>query len=155
MSDAGVGPALTVQTVLVPVDGSDESTRAARYAIAIADRYDASLEVVYVLGEEVVRAIERDRLDEETVAADLQAYLDDLRSLADDVDVPMESMSAYGFSPTRKTRHPGSVVLDCAEDVDADFLVIPRESQGEGVEDVLAKTAEYVLLYASQPVLSV
>ena len=48
----------TVETVLVPVDGSEDSTRAAEYAVAIADRYDATLEVLYILGEDVVRAID-------------------------------------------------------------------------------------------------
>jgi len=40
-------------------------------------------------------------------------------------------------------------------DVDADFLVVPREPMSGDTGDVLEKAAEYVLLYASQPVLSV
>jgi hypothetical protein len=55
----------------------------------------------------------------------------------------------------RKLTHPGSVILDAADQIGADFLVIPRESAREESADVLEKAAEYVLLYASQPVLSV
>ena len=40
-------------------------------------------------------------------------------------------------------------------DVDADFLVVPREPVTGDREAVLEKAAEYVLSYASQPVLSV
>lgn len=144
-----------VETVLVPVDGTDDATTAAEYAVAIADMYDAALQIVYVLGEQVVRAIESGTVEEETLAEDHQTYLGDLRAMASAQGVAVDTMTAYGFSTTRKTRHPGSVVLDCADDVDADFLVIPREPQGDDDPDVLAKTAEYVLLYASQPVLSV
>jgi hypothetical protein len=60
---------------------------------------------------------------------------------------------AHGFSTTQLSRHPGSVVLDTTEELGADFVVVPREPVSG--DDVLAKTAEYVLLYASQPVLSV
>lgn len=144
----------TVETVLVPVDGSEESTRAVEYAVAIADRYDAALEVLYVLGEEVVRAIERERIDGDAVAEDNRAYLKTVEGMTTEQGVPVSTMIAYGFSVQRKLQHPGSVVLDVAEELDADFLVIPREPQTDE-PDVLEKAAEYTLLYASQPVLSV
>ena len=67
----------------------------------------------------------------------------------------LDATVAYGFSKTKKSQHPGSVVLDTADEIGADFLVIPREDQHEDEQDTLAKAAEYVLLYASQPVLSV
>jgi|GEM_PF-80172 nucleotide-binding universal stress UspA family protein len=144
----------TVETVLVPVDGSEDSTRAAEYAVAIADRYDATLEVLYILGEDVVRAIEEEQLEDTSIAEDNRAYLERVESMAAEHNVPVSTMVAYGFSTQRKTQHPGSVVLDVAEETDADFLVIPRESQTDE-PDVLEKAAEYTLLYASQPVLSV
>ncbi|MFC7114304.1 universal stress protein [Natronoarchaeum sp. GCM10025703] len=144
----------TVETVLVPVDGSEDSTRAVEYAVAIADRYDASLEALYILGEDVVRAIEEEQLEDTSIAADNRAYLETVEAKAAEHDVPVSTMIAYGFSTQRKTQHPGSVVLDVAEETNADFLVIPRESQTDE-PDVLEKAAEYTLLYASQPVLSV
>lgn len=145
---------LTVETVLVPVDGSDESVTAIEYAVAIAETYGASVHVVHVLGEEVVRAIETDTVDREAIAADTRAFADAATEIAEGTGVEVASSSAYGFSTTQKTRHPGSAVLDCAEEVDADFLVIPREPATDGPGDVLERAAEYVLLYASQPVLS-
>ena len=149
------GPPVEVRQVLVPVDGSDESTQAGEYAVAIADRYDADVHAVYVLGEEAVRGIETGALDREAVAADARSFLDEIEALADEHGVAATSSTAYGFSTTRKTQHPGSVVLDTAEEVDADFLVVPREPLTGEPGEVLEKAAEYVLLYASQPVLSV
>ncbi|WP_348606729.1 universal stress protein [Halobaculum rarum] len=146
---------LTVERVLVPVDGSDESLTAVEYAVAVAKRYDAQVHAVYVLGEEVVRAIEEEVIDQSEVAEDTEAFTDTVRDLAHAEDVEVSSSIAYGFSTKRKTTHPGSVILDTAEDIDADFIVIPREPLTGEPGEVLEKAAEYVLLYASQPVLSV
>lgn len=146
---------LTVERVLVPVDGSDESLVAVEYAVTVAERYDAQVHAVYVLGEEVVRAIEEDAVDQSEVAEDTEAFTDTVRDIAEAEGVPVSSSIAYGFSTRRKTTHPGSVILDTAEDVDADFIVIPREPLTGEPGEVLEKAAEYVLLYASQPVLSV
>lgn len=145
---------LTVETVLVPVDGSDESVTAIEYAVAIAEKYGASIHVVYVLGEEIVRGIETDTLDREAVASEAESFVETATEIADEAGVAVTSSTAYGFSTTQKSRHPGSAVLDCADEADADFLVIPREPATDGPGDVLERAAEYVLLYASQPVLS-
>ena len=145
---------LAVDLVLVPVDTSEESTDAVAYAAAIAAEYDAALHVVHVLGETVVRAIETGDVDDDRVAADGEAIVEAARGVAADAGVPVSTSVAYGFSTTIKIKHPGSVVLDTAEDVSADFLVVPREPAAGG-DGVLSKAAEYVLLYASQPVLSV
>jgi nucleotide-binding universal stress UspA family protein len=145
---------LAIDTVLVPVDGSDESVTAVEYAVAIADEYDASVYAVYVVGQDVVRAVEEGAVDADDVSSDSQSFMDDVAPIAADRDVGLRHSTAYGFSTTRKTQHPGSVVLDTADEVEADFLVVPRESMSES-GDVLAKAAEYVLLYASQPLLSV
>ncbi len=142
-------------TVLVPVDGSDESSRAVEYAVAIAGRYDASVHVMYVLGEAATRAIDAGVVADADVAAESDSVLEGAERLAADHGVPVTHSTAFGFSATRKLTHPGSVILDAADQMAADFLVIPRESGREESADVLEKAAEYVLLYASQPVLSV
>ncbi|WP_396611381.1 universal stress protein [Haloferax sp. S1W] len=146
---------LSIDLVLVPVDQSEEATRAAEYAVAIAAEYDAAVHAVHVLGEDVVRAIERGAVDEDAVFKESRAVTDTVSGIADNADVPVSTSVAYGFSPTSKLLHPGSVVLDTAEELDSDFIVVPREPISGDPGEVLAKAAEYVLLYASQPVLSV
>ncbi|WP_259518726.1 universal stress protein [Halanaeroarchaeum sp. HSR-CO] len=145
---------LAVDTVLVPVDGSEAAADAAEYAVAIAERYDADLHVLYVLGETVARGMEAGDIDRTDVADESQLFVEDVAAMAED-PTRVESSMAYGFSTVRKTRHPGSVVLDTAEELSVDFIVIPRESLAGEHGDALEKAAEYVLLYASQPVLSV
>jgi nucleotide-binding universal stress UspA family protein len=146
---------LEVDLVVVPIDGSEESQTAVEYAVAIADKYGAAVHALYVLGETTVRAIERGAIDEDAVAADTEAFSDVVAGIAADTGVELTNSVAAGFSTDIKTLHPGSVVLDTAEDLDADFIVIPREPATDAKSDVLEKAAEYVLLYASQPVLSV
>lgn len=146
---------LDIELVLVPVDGSEESTTAVEYAVAIAAEYGASVHAVYVMGEDVVRAIENDVVDESEVAAEGEAFIETAADIGAERDVEITHSTAYGFSTKVKTRHPGSVVLDTADDLDADFVVVPREPITTDTSDVLEKAAEYVLLYASQPVLSV
>jgi nucleotide-binding universal stress UspA family protein len=146
---------LEIDLVLVPVDGSEEARRAVSCAVEIAAEYDAAVHVVYVLGEQVVRAIETGTVDDEEVAADSEAFGEEVAEMATERGVELANSVAYGFSTRTKLRHPGSVVLDTAEHVDADFVVVPREPVSGDPDEVLEKAAEYVLLYASQPVLSV
>ncbi|WP_227352845.1 universal stress protein [Haladaptatus salinisoli] len=144
-----------VNTVLVPVDGSDESVRAIEYAVDVAERYEADVHALYVLGEGMSRAIETGTVDEDDVIDETESFIESARAVADDAGVVLRNSIAYGFSTRRKLQHPGSAVLDCADEIDADFLVIPREPLSGEPGEVLEKAAEYVLLYASQPVLSV
>jgi len=145
---------LSVDTVLVPVDGSEASTDAAEYAVAVAHAYGADVHVLYVLGESVTRGLETGDVGSEDVAADHATFLADLEELGAAQSVTVTASTVAGFSTTRKTQHPGSVILDVAADIEADFIVIPRETDLP-TPGVLEKAAEYVLLYASQPVLSV
>ncbi|WP_255170542.1 universal stress protein [Natrononativus amylolyticus] len=145
----------SVDTVLAPVDGSEESAVAAEYAVAVADRYDASVHVLFVLGRGVVEGMNAGTVDEDDVAENSRRFLEDATALAEAYDVPVSTAVSHGFSPHRKTRHPGSVVLDAADTAGADFIVIPREPMTDPTAEVLEKAAEYVLSYASQPVLSV
>jgi len=143
-----------VETVLAPVDGTEESAAAVEYAVAIADRYDATVHALYVLGRGVVRGLDAGTVDEDEVAETARVFLREIEEFGAERDVPVSTSTTQGFSPTIKTRHPGSVVLDSADAVDADFIVLPRESATDAPE-VLERAAEYVLAYASQPVLSV
>jgi nucleotide-binding universal stress UspA family protein len=146
---------LSPSLVLVPVDGSEESLSAVEYAAAIAAEYDAAVHALYVVSEDLARAIDAGTVDDETVAADTRTFLEAVAGILDEAGVPLSTSMAYGFSTRSLSTHPGSVVLDTADQIDADFVVVPREPVSGDPDEVLAKAAEYVLLYASQPVLSV
>lgn len=149
--------ALTVETVLVGVDGGEASMVAVEHAVAIASRYDAELAILFVLDGAEHRALEAGETDPADLSAAAQAFLSEAEAAAAEAAVPARTATAYGYSMHRKLVHPGSVVLDAADDLAADFIVLPRdpiESHGPGA-GTLTKAAEYALLYASQPILAV
>ncbi len=142
---------IAVDRVLIPVDGTEASMDAVEYAVAVADRYDAELVVLYLLAPDTRQAINNGTADPEAIASETNTFLDTVRSQAATASVPVRTTQASGFSTARKTHHPGNVVLEAVDQVGGDFIVLPREPG----EDVLGKAAGHVLAYADQPVLSV
>lgn len=143
-----------IELVLAPVDNSDAAEEAAEYAIAIAKQYEADLHLLYVLDERVARGLQTGDINAETIANEHRAFTGRIREKLGS-SIRLSHSSAAGFSANRLTQTPGSVVLDAAEELDADFLVVPRESPSDDPDEVLGKAALHVLEYASQPVLSV
>jgi nucleotide-binding universal stress UspA family protein len=144
---------MEIDTVLVPVDGTRAAMDAVEYAIAIAERYDACVHALYLLGENAAGAMNDGSVEAEAVADRGEQVMAGVRAAAG--IVPVDHSSACGFSVSRLSQHPGSVILDVAEMLDVDFIVVPREPVTGDMEAVIEKAAEYVLAYASQPVLSV
>jgi len=142
------------EQVLLPIDDEGASMTAVDHAASIADRYDAAVHALYVYGPERSRAIEAADADHAAIAEEVRAVLDGVGEACEDHSVRFSSSTAMGFSASRLTQHPGSVILDIAEEVDADLLVVPRKRDVEAPA-MLEKAAEYVVAYASQPVLSV
>ncbi|MFC7140312.1 universal stress protein [Halosimplex aquaticum] len=143
---------LDIEQVLVPVDATDQAERAVGYGLALAERYDAAVHVLHVIDEPVKRGIETGEVDAETVADEQVTFADETDELADDVAVTHSTV--VGFSRSRLRQHPGSAILDVAEELSVDFIVVPRE-HGIEPDETLGKSAQYVVEYASQPVLSV
>ncbi|PSQ47175.1 universal stress protein UspA [Halobacteriales archaeon SW_7_65_23] len=143
-----------IELVLAAVDSSDEAVDAAEYAIAIAERYDADLHLLHILDQRVMRGVEAGDVSAETVADQQRAVTGRVRERLPET-VALSHSGAVGFSPNRLGQTPGSVVLDAAEELEADFLVVPRVSASGTRDEVLGKAALHVLEYASQPVLSV
>jgi nucleotide-binding universal stress UspA family protein len=147
----GVTMGLDIETVLVPVDPSEKAEQALSYALALAERYGASVHALHVIDETVARGLETGDIEPDAVAEDHREFFD---AVAEDATVPVSHSTAVGFSSKRLSQHPGSVILDVAEELPADFIVVPRETTGDP-DEAIGKSAQYVLQYASQPVLSV
>ncbi|PSQ58435.1 MAG: universal stress protein UspA [Halobacteriales archaeon SW_9_67_25] len=145
---------MEIDLVLAPVDGSDAAESAAEYAVAIAERYGADLHLLHVLEEQVMRGLDTGDVTAKSVADQHRAFAADVRETLP-ADMRLSMSSAAGFSSGRLSQTPGSVVLDSAEELDADFLVVPRQGPSADPDVTLGKASLYVLEYASQPVLSV
>ena len=141
-----------VDRIIVAVDGSDRSLVAVDHAVAVARRYGGDLVVLYVLPRAEYEAMSVGDVPADAISAATRSVLDEACSLADEAGLTVTRATAYGFSPYRKLTHPGSVLLDVADDFEADLVVVPRDPDETAT---LAKAAMYVLEYASQPVLAV
>lgn len=144
---------MDIETVLVTVDGSEESLSAVEYTIGVADRYQAHVHALYVLDEEVIDALTDGEKDSSAIANEMETFFDEARDLVG--DRTFSYSTAYGYSRSQLSRHPGSVILDTADDINADFIIVPREPVSGEPGKVLGKAAQHVLSYAPQPVLSV
>jgi nucleotide-binding universal stress UspA family protein len=152
---AGVDPGMEAELVLAPVDGSDNAAAAFDYAVAVAERYDARVHALFVLGEELGRRMRDGDIADETVAETTTAAMGPIRDRLDATEVPSTHSSAYGYSTDRLTQHPGSVIVEVADQLGADFVVLPRAPVTGDPEAAIEKAAQYVIAHADQPVLSV
>lgn len=130
---------MEIDTVLVPTAETDTLSHVLAYASTIATQYDAEIHMLYVLDS-----------DEADTRALSQQLMDTARETIDGKR-PLSHSIIYGFSTEFLTHHPGSVVLDASNDIGADLIVIPRERS----PNALGQAADYVVQYASEPVLSV
>jgi len=147
---------MDIDLVLAAADNTQEASDATAYAAAIADRYDADLHLLHVTDQRIVRGLESGDLAADAVAKRQQWITARAReALPEDSETSLTESSAPGFSPDRLEQTPGTVILDVAENLDVDFLVVPRVRADGSTDQVLGKTATYVLEYAEQPVLSV
>jgi nucleotide-binding universal stress UspA family protein len=124
--------------LLVPVDGSETSFRALRFATELARRFEATLHVVHVTDAETDATdeiIERARgvLAEEGVVDDPEIAL----------DVGLE------FRPSRRV---GEAILDLVEERGYDHVVMGHHGAGVVERAILGSAAETVVRSDRVPV---
>ncbi len=105
--------------------------RAAEYAVAVAERYDADLHLLFVIDERLHQDIDSGDVSATAIAEEHQAFTESIRDRFRDAhDGVFETSSATAFS-RHDSATPGSVVLDVAEDLDADFIVVPARKEAK------------------------
>ncbi|RRJ27874.1 universal stress protein [Halocatena pleomorpha] len=133
---------MEIDTVLVPIAETDTVPQVIAPAVAIAEQYDAGIHMLYVLDHDATD-IDADALSQQLMEA--------TQTVIGEVAISLSHSIIYGFSTEHLTHHPGSVVLDASNDIGADFIVLPRDR----APNALGQAADYVVQYATAPVLSV
>ncbi|MFC7227464.1 universal stress protein [Salinirubellus salinus] len=135
------------ETILVAVDGSERAERAADLAVGLGAEHGATVHGVYVvdtglLGEPALSSAE---LSVDAVEDFGHEVLDDVASTAAERDVEFVTRVCHGI--------PKEEILDYAEEIDADLVVVGAFGNNPGHRT--GSVAEHVVKNAPRRVLKV
>ncbi|WP_129115525.1 universal stress protein [Halegenticoccus tardaugens] len=136
-------------TILVPIDGSDPSNRAAEHALELGVRFDAAVHVVNV--------VDTGRYGEPALSS-AELVIDELEDRGHDmVDTFADRVDAAGLEARGRVCHgdPAGEILALADEVDADLIVLGYQGHSHRLSGHLGSVAERVVHGAGRPVLTV
>ncbi len=140
----------SVSRILVPTDGSDNSVRAAEYAVSVAKLLGAEIVVVYVIDtvvlDQVARVSERDGVERE-LKSDGERYLRYVVGVAGHEGVKASSLLAKG--------RPYEQIVHLAKELKMDLIVMGTYGRRGAERILIGSVAERVIEYATCPVLVV
>ena len=136
--------------VLLPTDGSAGVDRAIDHAIDAADRYDATLHVLYVVDSDVVNAYSGDEFvdgaegAEETLEETGREALDAVAARAREAGVDTVTALRYGV--------PHEEILRYADEEDVDLTVMGSKTRSGDYRRMLGSVTERVSRQSRGPV---
>ena len=145
-----------LKKILVPVDYSDGSRVAMEYALFLAERFDAEIEVLHVaeipLGEEEHTVVKPDTGEEELLSElimqqAVKAETEFLAPFVRDATIPIERSLLKG--------RPGKVIVEAATDRGADLIVMGTHGRSGFERLIIGSVAERVVRSAPCPVVVV
>lgn len=132
--------------ILLATDGSDHAATAAKHAIDVAEKYDATLHAIYVI--ETRTAYDNAIVEPEEVRANLRSIgeesLADISDLAEQAGVTLETTITEGV--------PGEEILAYVESEDIDWVFMGERGHSTFKTVLLGSTAETVFHGADIPV---
>ena len=132
--------------ILIPVDGSDEATAAARRGLALAKDFDATAEAVHVVDQRARRLTRTDR-ERGRLRERGESVLADIESLAADVGQPVTTALLEG--------KPSARIHQYARETDAGLIILGRQGMTGLGKRLLGGVTEQVLHRTAVPVLVV
>jgi len=139
-----------VKNILIPIDGSDYSMRAAEYGISIAKMLDAQIMVVYIMDQIVLDQISKvtDREDvERDLKKDGQQYINYVLSVAQKEGVKAASLLVKG--------RPFEQIVHLAKGLSMDLIVMGTYGLRGAERILIGSVAEKVIEYSPCPVIVV
>jgi len=135
--------------ILLSTDGSVASDEAETHAIELAAAHDADLHALYVVDETVYAAYSGDEYVDEAEGPEhgLEEHgeetLADLRARTNDADVDCTTAMRHG--------RPSNVIVDYADEVDADLLVLGTKRRPDEYRALLGRVTDRVLRLTERP----
>jgi universal stress protein A len=144
VQEPSTAPVFKLQKILVPVDFSDCSKKALRYAIPFAREFGAELALIHVV-EPYPSIPEMGPVEVETLR-DGRSALEDLRRTIGEA-TPVKALLRTGA--------PSTEIVECARELGTDLIIISTHGHKGLTRMFLGSTAEKVVRYAPCPVLIV
>jgi nucleotide-binding universal stress UspA family protein len=133
--------------VVIPTDGSEFATRAAEHGLTIADEYESDVHVVYVVDEATYNLNDAPRSIVGLLKDGGQRAMDDIATQARERDLAFETDVLRGT--------PEDEILDFADGVGADLVVLGTRGRAATTDQLLGSTTARVIERAGMPVLAV
>lgn len=121
------------ETILVAIDGSESSRRALSHAIRVGKRDDATLHVLTVV-ETRANPMKFGVLEVDELNRSLSGMVEDILEEYDDAGIEIVGEVRRG--------NPADVVLNYAEEIDADLLVVGQRGADSIETTILGSTAD-------------
>jgi nucleotide-binding universal stress UspA family protein len=136
--------------ILLPTDGSEGVDRAIDHAVDAAERYDATLHVLYVVDSDVINAYSGDEFvdgaegAEETLTERGREALDAVSNHAADAAVDVVTDLVYGV--------PHEEILRYVDEEDIDLTVMGSKARSGDYRRMLGSVTERVSRRSTAPV---
>ena len=136
--------------IMVAIDGSEHSLKAAEYALEIAKSFNSQLFTITVTSvPESYRLKQEDVLEESREMADSRTWLENFshEAKADDIELKTELINSH--------RPVDYVILEYAEEKNIDLIVVGTRGRSGFKRLLLGSVASSVVSYAHCPVMVV
>jgi universal stress protein A len=140
-----------IKRILVPLDFSDCSKKALRYALALARQHSAALDLVYVVPAPSYASGEYGPID----YGNLQQELEEGAAKELRKTIAEEIVDSVPAGPIIRTGAAGREIIDLARSLPSDLIVISTHGRSGLKHVLLGSVAEQVVRHAPCPVLVV
>ena len=143
---------ITIKTILVPVDFSETSAAARRYACALARAFGSDVHLLHVVQDPYVQPWAAEAFGV-SLAGVLERWEQDARTQLDGMR-PTDEMAERVHCVTR-VGHPFVEIVNYAAEHTVDLIVMGTHGRGAVAHMLLGSVAERVVRKAPCPVLTV
>lgn len=148
---AAAAPDFKIKRILVPLDFSDCSRKALRYALALARQHSASLDLLYVVPTPPYGSGEYGPVD----FGHLQEELEETAERELRKTITEEIVDSVPAGAIVRTGAAAREIIDVARGVPSDLIIISTHGRGGLKHVLLGSVAEQVVRHAPCPVLVV
>jgi nucleotide-binding universal stress UspA family protein len=139
-----------IKKILIPIDGSDYSMRAAEYGISVAKMLHAEITIVYVIDivalDQIARSPDKENVENE-LKGDGERYLKYVQGVAQNEGVKASLLLAKG--------RPYEQIVHLAKGLKIDLIVLGSYGRRGPERILMGSVAERVIEYSTCPVLVV